>query len=179
LLVRGDERDLKPYLAGCAAAASLPRIVFADEAGFQIRALRERIRHHGEVVHVIVEEPVAPHVRTALAAAAPRYHFEIKQERTLEHARFEFKFETPSRDVAAKLKALLGALPRGLKLANYAPEEKTDREASSTELYTPEHDYQFAGGGEISGGIFAVVDFRAALCAIDFTHCDEIFVDGV
>lgn len=176
LLVRGDERELKAFLTGYAAASST-RIAFADEAGFHIRQLKERIKHHGEVEHVIVEEARSAAVRDALNAAAPRYRFEIKQERTLEKVYFAFEFDTPSEAVASRLKALLKQPPAGVVLEGYAPREQTDPGATGAEIYTPEHHYGFAGRGVIRGDVFAVIDFRAAM-SIDFVECADMLVDG-
>lgn len=177
LVVHGDDRDLIPYLTGYTAASNPVRIVFADEAGFHIRQLRERIRYHGEVQHVIVDAAHADFVRTALAAAATRYRFQIKAEHTFQRARFEFGIDTPSRKVADALKKLVAALPGGLALSGFAPEESTDPHASSAELYAPDHDYRFRGRGTLSGDVFAVVDIRERLCAIDFTDCGEIEIE--
>jgi hypothetical protein len=113
-----------------------------------------------------------------LSAAVPRYRFEIKAEHTFERARFGFEFDTPSRKVADELKKLLAKLPDGLTLSGFAPRESTDPRASSTELYAPDHDYRFAGRGIVSGDVFAVVDLRARLGAIDFTDCAEIEVEN-
>jgi hypothetical protein len=178
MVVQGDDRDLKAYLTASSATAGHPRFVFADETGFHVPRLRERIRHHGEVQHVIVAEEHAALVRTDLGAAGPRYSFEIKEERTLETVRFPFEFSTPSRKVAADLKHLLGMLPTGAHLEGYVPQEKADKDASGTEIYAPEHDYVFSGRGTIHGDVFAVIDARAKLSAIDFTDCGEIVVDG-
>jgi hypothetical protein len=178
LLVHGDDRDLIPYLTGYFAASPEPlRIVFADEAGFHIRQLRERMRHHGEVQHVVVEAARAARVRDALSAAAPRYRFEVKTEQTFERARFAFEFDTPSRKVAERLKGLLAKLPAGVELSGHAPAESTHPRASSAEIYAPNHDYRFAGRGVIAGDVFAVVDVRAHLGAIDFTDCGEIEIE--
>jgi hypothetical protein len=179
LVVHGGDRDLKGYLGGYLTASGTTRLVFADDAGFHIQHLRERIRHHGQVQHVIVQEADVARVRAALAAAEPGYRFEIKEERPLERAHFAFEFETPSRKVAGQLKALLSNLPAGARVEHYAPEEKSTGDAEGTELYTPEHDYSFKGRGEVLGPVFPVVDARAAILAIDFTRCDEILVDGV
>ena len=178
LVVHGDDRDLIPYLIGYLAASSEPiRVVFANEAGFHVRELRERIRYHGEVQHVIVESARAPRVKAALSAAAPRYRFEIKAEAPMEKARFSFEFDTPSREVADKLKRTFAKLPPGLEVSGYTPAESSRPGASGAEIYAPDHDYRFAGRGVIAGDVFAVVDMRAVLCAIDFVDCDEIKVD--
>ncbi len=177
LIVRGDDREMKAFLAGYFAASSAVRVVFADDAGFHVRALRERIQHHGEVQHLFVEQSQAESVRKALAAAAPRYRFEVREERGASTARFEFEFDTPSREVAARIKATLGGLPAGAAAGRYTPREHTEKDAASAELYAPEHDYRFEGRGVIEGDLFAVVDARSMLCVIDFVDCDEIEID--
>jgi hypothetical protein len=174
LFVRADAGKLKAYLTGYAAAPPGFRVVFADDAGFHVARLKERIRHHGDVEHVIVEASHAARVGQALDAAAPNYHFEIKGERNLEQVHFAFEFDTPSREVAEKLKALLAHLPAGAVLEQYTPREEQDPRAAGTEVYTSEHDYRFKGRGVIGGEAFAVVDARAKLVDVEFTRCNEI-----
>lgn len=178
LVVQADERDLKAFLTGCLAAAGPPRIVYADEAGFQLHRLRERIRHHGEVQHLVVEEEHAGAVRKALEASGPRYDFNIKDERVVQTGIFSFEFDTPSRDVAGKLKQLVAGLPPGAVLEHYEPREGSSAADVGTEIYAPTHDYRFEGKGAIRGDLFAVVDARAAIAAIDFTRCDEIEIEN-
>jgi len=179
LVVHGHDRDLKGYLTGYLKASKPARLVFADDAGFHIQHLRERIRHHGEVQHVIMQETHVARIRAALAAAAPAYRFEVKEERPLETAYFGFEFDTPSRKVAEQLKKLLAGLPKGARVEGYTPEEESTADAGGTEIYTPAHDYSFKGRGEIHGDVFAVVDTRTAILARDFTRCEEILVDEV
>ncbi|HEX6790406.1 MAG TPA: hypothetical protein VF247_03770 [Candidatus Krumholzibacteria bacterium] len=177
LIVRGDDRAMKAFVAGYFAGSAPARVVFADDAGFHLHGLRERITHHGEVQHLFVEQANADRVRAALASATPHHRFEIKEERAASTARFRFDFDTPSREVAGKIKATLAALPAGATLGDYNPRERTEKGASGAELYSPEHDFRFDGRGVLRGDLFAVVDARAALSAIDFVRCDEIEVD--
>jgi len=174
-VIHGDDREIVPYLAGFAAGSGLERaFVFAAEAGFRISALRERLKHHGEVTHVICDAPHRDRLRAAIEKAAPRFAFEIKEERSIERAYFPFSFETPSREVAEKIKGVLGSLPKGVKAADYAPHEVTDPGARGPEVYSPAHEYTFSGRGVIEGDVLGVVETRRALMGIEFTKCDEI-----
>jgi hypothetical protein len=176
-VIRADDRDLVPYLAGFAAGAGLEHaFVFAAEAGFHVHALRERLKHHGEVTHVICDPAHRDRLRAAIAKAAPRFEFEIAEERRVERAYFPFSFETPSREVAKQIKRALAALPKGVKTADYAPEEVTDPGARGAEVYSPTHEYTFRGRGVIEGDVLGVVAMRRALDAIEFMRCDEINV---
>jgi hypothetical protein len=176
-VVLGDDRDVEAYLRGYLAASDQVRVVFAGDAGFHVPQVRERIRHRGEVQHVIVEAGRADFIRAALTAAAPRYHFEIVEEKPLRSARFEFECDTPSRGIADRVKKVLAGLPAGATLEGYEPGETQDAGSAGAELYTPSHDYSFRARGVIRGDVFAVADARAALSAIDFTKCEEISVE--
>ncbi len=176
-VIHGDDREVIAYLKGFAAGSALERsLLFAAEAGFHIRALRERIKHHGEVTHVICDLPHRDRLRAAIQQAAPRYAFEIKEERTIERAYFPFSFETPSRKTAEQIKSVLGSLPKGVKASDYSPQEVTDPSARGPEVYSPTHEYTFRGRGVIEGDVPGVVATRRALMEIDFTKCDEIAV---
>ena len=176
IIIHGDDRELTAYLTGYGAAGGVGRLIFAEEAGFKVKELRERIKHHGEVRHVISDAAHRSRLHAALEAAAPRYHFEIKEERKIERAYFHFEFETPSRGVADSIKKVFGRLPAGVTVTDYSPEEIIDPKASSAELYAPEHEYVFRGEGVIEGDVFGVIDAHAALADIEFTRCDEIEV---
>ena len=175
-IIHGDDRELTAYLTGYGAAGGVGRVLFAEESGFKVKGLRERLKHHGEVRHVICDASHRSRVHAALEAAAPRYQFEIKEERKIERAYFHFEFETPSRKVADRIKKVFAGLPTGVVVTDYAPEEIIDPKATSAELYSPEHEYVFRGEGVIEGDVFGVIDARATLCDIEFTSCDEIEV---
>jgi hypothetical protein len=173
IVIKGDHRDLVPYLSGFAVGARARGIHFAAEAGLHLEPLRERIRHHGEVHHVICTDALRGAVHDALAKAAPRYRFEIKDERKVERATFSFRVETPSRDVAKAVKDAVAKPPRGVVVTGFVPSETLQPGAKGAEVYAPAHDYVFRAEGAVDGDI-GVIEMRQKLAAIDFVHCDEI-----
>jgi hypothetical protein len=173
LVIKGDHRDLMPYLSGFAAAARAKGIFFAEEAGLHLKPLRERIQQHGEVHHVLCTEALRGAVHDALGKAAPRYKFEIKDERKIERATFYFKVETPSRQVAKAVKDAIAKPPRNVAITGYVPSETEDPSAKGSEGYAPAHDYSFKAEGTVDGDI-GVIELRYKLSAIEFVHCDEI-----
>lgn len=177
LIVHAHERDITGYLTGYFTGSEKVHMVFADEAGFHLQQLRDLIKHHGEVQHVIVEEKDEHRVEEALEAAAPRYNFEIKNKKSVKSVRFEFSVDTPSKKVADHLRGFLANLPTGIELSDYNPEEEVIPEKPSVEIYAPDHNYRFHGKGVISGDVFAVVDIRPKLAEIDFVNCDDIHID--
>jgi hypothetical protein len=173
IVIKGNDRDLVPYLSGFAAAARARGVYFAEEAGLHLKPLRERIHHHGEVHHVICTEALRGVLHDALAKAAPRYRFEIKDERKVERATFSFKVETPSREVAKAVKDAVAKPPRGVAVTGFVPREVLQPSAKGAEVYSPVHDYMFNAEGTVDGDI-GVIEMRLKLAAIDFVHCDEI-----
>ena len=173
IVIKGDNRDLIPFLSGFAVGARARGIHFAEDAGLHLKQLGERIHHHGEVHHVIGTDALRGVIHDALAKAAPRYRFEIKDERKIERATFSFKVETPSRDVAKAVKDAVAKPPRGVVVTGFVPRETLDSDAKGTEVYSPVHDYVFSAEGAVDGDI-GVIEMRKKLAAIDFVQCDEI-----
>jgi hypothetical protein len=177
LLIKGDEHDLEPYLLGFAAASGLTGFFFARDAGFHLRRLRERIRHHGEVQHVMCTAESLARIRAAIHEAPPRFGFAVESERLIDDAHFRFAFETPSRAAAGVIKEALARLASGVRLVDYAPEEILDPTAKGAEQYTPVHEYVFRGRGVVEGDVAGVVATRRLLSDLDFVECDEIDVE--
>lgn len=178
LVIKGDDRDLIPYLAGYAAAVGVEGVFFAEESGLHVQALRERIKHHGEVQHVVCAASARAKLLAGLERAAPRFHFEVKDERVITSASFAMKVETPSRKVADQVTAALVKPPRGVQVKGFAPRVDVDPSSKGAEIYAPAHDYRFDAGAEIDGDVAGVIALRRALSAIDFVKCDEIALHG-
>src|SRR5262245_31939182 len=174
LIVKADDRDLAPYLAGYLAAKSIAGVYLADQSGLHTSALKERFRHHGEVQHIVCAEESTAEVREALAKAVPRYRFEIKEEREIERAAFRFEVETPNRNVALLVKDTLAGLPMGTTLSGFVPQERIDPDSNGAELYSPTHDYEFRASGEVHGDVDGVIKMRRRLCTIEFVKCHEV-----
>lgn len=174
IIVRGDDRDLIPFVAGFAAGCGMSGVHFAQEAGLRLNPLRERIKHHGEVQHLICPEGHRARLHDALAAASPRFSFEIREESRIERAYFHFEFETPSRRVAGEIRAILGGLPAGVAVMDYAPEEVVNPGGRGPEVYSPVHEFVFRGKGVVEGDVAGVIETRKRLSDVEFVNCDEI-----
>lgn len=174
VIIRGDDRDLVPYLAGFVAAGGIKECHFAREAGLHLRPLRERIKYESEVQHVICPDGERHALRDAVKKAAPRYEFEILEEDKIERGYFHFEFETPSRKVAAQIKKVFATLPTGVAAMDYDPEEIENPDAKGAEVYTPAHEYIFRGKGVIEGDVGGVIAARKLLAQIEFASCGEI-----
>jgi hypothetical protein len=174
VIVKGGDRDVVPYVMGYVAGSKASGIFVASEAGFHLKALRDRIKHHGDVQHIICDDAQRVGLRKAIEMAAERYGFAVECEDKIARAYFHFEFSTPSRKVADDIKKVLGSLPAGVKHTDYAPEEILHPDAKGAEVYSPAHEYEFRGKGVIEGDVAGVIDVRAALKQIEFAKADEI-----
>ena len=178
LLVKGNEDKLFAYLNGYLAGKKIKQgVIFCDECPFNIHELRELIRYHGEVSHVVCRAGLRQTVLSALRSSPATYSFEVKKDRKITKASFEFKFETFSKKVAGGLKRTFTQMPAGLKLIDFEPEEKIDPDAAGIERYAPAHDYRFEGSGAVSGNVEMLLDFHRRLSQSDFVELEEIVLE--
>ncbi len=174
LVIKGHDRDLIPYLAGYLTAEDVEGVYFAEESGLHVHEMRERIKHHGEVQHVVCAKVAAAIVREALEDAAPRYHFEVVDERAIARASFHFKVATPSREIAQEVRDVMAQCRRGVEVSGYSPSESVSSEGTGVEVYSPMHDYKFEASGDVGGDVARVIETRRTLGAIAFVDCEEI-----
>jgi hypothetical protein len=178
LLVKGHEEIIYAYLNGYMAGKKVKEgVILCNECPFQIHEFRELIRYHGGVVHIVVRAGLRQTVLSALRSAPASYGFEIKKDRKITNASFEFKFETVSKKVAGGLKRMFTQMPAGLKLTDFEPEEKFDPDAAGIERYAPAHHYKYEGSGTASGNVELLLDFHRRLSQNDFVELEEIVLE--
>jgi hypothetical protein len=175
LIVKGDQDYLCAYLQGYMNAKKISQgVICSKDCPLQTHNLREMIKYHGEVLHLVCRAGLLATVKDAITAAEPQKKFEIKRERKISRAFFTFEFETVSRAVGAEIKDILANLPAGLNLRLFKPEEKINPEAKGAELYAPAHDYKYSGTGELSGDIEKLIALHIELVEHDFVKAEEI-----
>lgn len=175
LLIKGDDKAVSAYVGGIMHARGIKQGWYVSgQCPIQLKHIREMIKYHGNVQHIICTAAL----RATLVSAfkkAPAYHdFEVKEVRKIKGGRFVFEFETANRQVAGRIKRAVGRLPVGARLEAYAPKEKYDPSARGAEVYTPVHEYVFKGKGAIKGNIEAVINTHAKLSANEFIHCEDV-----
>jgi hypothetical protein len=175
LLVKGNEDKIFAYLSGYLAGKKIKEgVIFCDECPFRIHELRELIRYHGEIAHIVCRAGLKHTILSALRSAPTAYSFEVKRERKISGASFEFKFETFSKKVAGGLKRTFSQIPSGLKLPGFEPKETIDPRAAGIEMYAPAHDYRYSGKGKITGDVETILDFYRRLSRSEFIQMEEI-----
>lgn len=177
IIVKGDAKTLKGFIRGIQVGGALKRGLYI---GGESPIAAEHLKHlhvgHGKQTHIICTVPVRKRILDSIAAAAD-LGLEIVFDEEIFRTYFEFEFETFNRDVAKAIKGCLKRLPAGLRLVDYEPDETVDQSARGVELYSPTHDYRFAGKGKLDGDIDSLLAFREAIAANEFVTVGEVRIE--
>jgi len=177
-VIKGDEDRLRAYLNGFLRGRKIKSgYIFTSEHPFRSHFIKELIKYHGDVLHLICRSTLRPAIRTAIKQAPACEEWEVVDSRPVKTASFEFKFNTANRQVAGAIKRILGRHPAGVKLVEYTPKETFDPGARGAEGYAPLHEYTFEGHGTIIGDVEGVLKVHEKLDGNEFIHNEEIDIN--
>lgn len=110
-------------------------------------------------VHLCLENAVLDRFRQAIDKSKHIVGLEIKKERPIKEAQFNFSFSISNREAAKRVKTILGGIPPDLALEEYEPREEEQKgKSSQTGGYAPLHAYTFKGNGTARGNFGSVME---------------------
>lgn len=139
--------------------------------------IKDWISLGNKIHHVLMEEELLESIKKALAKAGDTGLLNsaaLKSAKPVREASFVFKFITYGRKYAEEIKEILSKLPEGVKITDYNPVEKIDKDAKGVELYAPVHDYVFQGKGTITGQADLIIPLRKTLDDHPLIEADKI-----
>lgn len=165
LVISGPFGLVKGFLLGYRAGSGGDfRYFFHRKSGIRRDTLAELVKEVLEVenyVHVCLEESAVKGFQGAVEVYRESLGLEVSQVRAIKGASFGFSFNLNNRGLAEQVKKALDALPDGVHLKDYAPEEKgssKDKTDEATGGYAPLHEYTFRGQGVAEGDFDGVMD---------------------
>jgi hypothetical protein len=181
IIVDGPDETLRAFVAGFLAGQRADRasVVYGSDLplvhgsiGERLRALLPGGRHEALL---LADARLAPALTSAFRAA------DDLELRVAEHVRlaatwFTFTADTPSRDAAARIHALVTALAPGVMLVEEEREE-IDPAAHGVDLYVPAHEYTFRARGRITGVLDGVVAIYRELRDTDFVTVEPVHLE--
>ncbi|MFH1144064.1 MAG: hypothetical protein V1774_05930 [Candidatus Eisenbacteria bacterium] len=183
LVLAGDIRECRAFLAGVAAGRKLPwRIHFAEECDVHTESLAhrllERLHLDQDLTHVLVAGEIVGAVREALHGVAPEAHVPIalRAEHPILEARLPYRFHAFSHQTAGTIHKALADLPAGVRLVDSKEEARVDPEAKGIEIYAPTHEYELKGEGAIVGGCGEILAVRERFAAIEMIETEPILL---
>ena len=175
VIIKGDSKATRAYIEGVMQGKGIKDgFHFGEDHPLDLDHIKEVIKYHGDVLHMVVEAKLRASVESAIKQAPEDLHLEIVESRKIHRAYFRFKFRTHNRDVAKRVKKILDTLPDDVQLTDYEPDEHIDPEAKGTEAYTAVHEYTFKGRGVVEGEPDGVRDTFDKMVDDEFVDCDDI-----
>ena len=175
VIIKGREKILRAYIDGYMRGCGVhDGYFFSKDHPIDLRPIREFIKYHGDVLHLICAADLRPMVRTAVKQAPSEYKFQIVKMRKITRGYFHFKFYTANRRAAAGIKRVLSKLPTGVKLVDFIPKEIVRPDARGAELYSPLHDYVYRGNGVVEGDAAGVHELHHRMEANEYISCKKI-----
>jgi len=164
LVIAGPFALVKGFLMGfrCGMGTEFGYF-FHRKSGIRRDTLAELVKEVLDMdnyVHLCLENDVLDRFRKAVEKTRPLIGIEIKNERQIKQARFDFSFNISNIQAAERVKQILSNLPPEVKLEEYKPLEKTHPEEEKSKIggYAPLHPYTFKGCGRVVGDFCAVMD---------------------
>ncbi|MEA2062458.1 MAG: hypothetical protein U9P14_02065 [Gemmatimonadota bacterium] len=161
LVISGTFAMVKGFLLGyrCGTGEEFG-CFFHRKSGIRRDTLAEMLRDVLELdnlVHLCLEQKAAAGFKRALEKVEPLVGMQIKQERLIREAKFNFSFVINNRQAASEVKEVLSGLPESVELVDYDESESKD-ERAVVGGYAPRHSYTFKGQGTLEGEFEGVME---------------------
>jgi hypothetical protein len=183
LVVEGAERTLRAFVAGfLAGRGERAGGVFGSDVALAAGSLGERLKAlfaAGSHQVFLAPEPLAMPLARALGERGREIGLAVERRRVIESAKFAFRAEAFSRDVAADIRgALLTALPTGVRVEQRSEKEETHPEAHGPEPFAPLHEYVYRVSGDIVGPFEGVLEVWQRARSLEFVATDALHLQG-
>ncbi len=157
--IEGDEAFLRGYVEGYfrARGVDVSGVYFGSDVGLDDERFLTRLETFFglKVEHnlLVMKGEFRTHLEEAMSRLPDRWRLQVKAVREVRRIRFPFRVDTPSREVAQRLKALFAGLPEGARIEGATVHEEHGDEGFETSAYAPEHPYRFRASGTVTGGV--------------------------
>jgi len=182
LVVEGTERTLRAFVAGFLAGRGEHAGAFSAATS---RSRRGRSASacgalRGGSHHVFLAPvPLAVPLAQALGERGRELGLAVERRRLVESARFSFRAEAFSREVAAQIRgALLTALPAGVRVEQRSEKEESHPEAHGPEPFAPLHEYIYRVSGDIVGPLEGVLEVWQRARTLEFVEAGSLHLEG-
>ena len=183
VVVEGQERDLRAFVAGFTGDRGVDpaSVVLGDDVGLEVGSIGEWLLELvGQGHHVVLApEALATALVDAIECTGQKVGLRVERSHDIETASFGVRVETFSREVSASVRAVLDALPAGVRMDERQEQEKSTGEPHGVELYAPLHEYTYRASGRVTGPVAGVLEVRHRLEEIEAASLESLHVDDV
>ncbi len=184
VVLTGPHELIHGLLTGLSLGAGHePTIIYAHDAGIADpgagKKLKELLHIHSHECPVILDGATRGLLKRKAKRIFVETGIEVVSDRKIRNAEFKFCYKAYAPRYAEEIAEILATLPKGAKLVSHKHTEKIDPKAKGAEGYTPVHDYEVKGGGEIRGRFDGVFGAHMLLDRHPLVEVDEIELELV
>lgn len=128
----------------------------------------------GSDCHLVVEAGTAAWLKGLARVIANETGLAIASNRRIRGASMEIEYHAFAQRYEDEIRAVLGDLPAGVRLAGFRRESRIDPGAKGIEAYSPLHEFEAKGRGTLTGPVDALIGLRRRLAAYPLVKAGDI-----
>ncbi len=184
VVLSGSHELIHGLLTGLSLGAGHePTIIYAHDAGIADAGPRKKLKEflhiHSHQCPIVLDGATRALLERKAKRVFVETGVELISDRKIRNAEFKFCYQAFAPRYAEEIAEILAALPKGAKLVSHKHKEKLNPKAKGAEGYTPVHDYEVKGGGEIRGRFDLVFAAHLKLDRHPLVEVDEIELELV
>ena len=163
LVVSGSFDLVKGFILGFRCGSGMEfDYFFHHKSGIRRETIAEMVKELLELenyIHLCLENDFVERFKEAAAKVKPLIGLEVKKERRIKEARFNFSFSISNREAAQRVRETLANPPAGVHIEGYQPQEESHPEIENGSAgYAPLHPYLLKGQGTVTGEFGGVME---------------------
>lgn len=128
----------------------------------------------GQYTHYIIEESLVQPVTQLVKSLEGEYGITLESIEEIDHLEFHFDLKIYSKEIGARVMEIFQNKEDDIVITGFEPKEITREDAAGAELYSPEHDYELTGEGDVQGLVQSLLPLYYRLKEIEQVHLSEI-----
>ena len=182
IVVRGDERTLRGFLAGFGAAAGrrLQGAVLGADVPVAAESLTERVQQllaAGSPHVVLAPEGYGARLGAGIARRGADAGLVVVRSGEVAGASFDFRAETFRAEGGALIRRVfLDAVPEGVEIRDLRTDEQVDPSGEGQELYTPLHHYSLLMSGQVIGPLPGVLEMHRRAHSLEEATAEPVHI---
>jgi len=162
IVMEGPFMLVKGFLLGFLAVRKPEsNYFFHRKSGIRRETLKDLLKELFEMdnhVHFCLETELVPDFKTSAALYQEKTGMEIKSERPIRAASFNFAYEFHNKAISEEAGQWFNQLPSGVKVSDYKPFEHQEVEGHGIEGYAPLFEFTSRAKGRVEGEFEPVID---------------------
>jgi len=128
----------------------------------------------GQYTHYIIQDSLVEPITDLIKSLEEEYGISLESVEEIDHLEFHFELKIYSKEIGDRALEIFRNKGDDINVTGFQPEEVVREDAQGPELYSPEHDYELTGEGDVQGEVQSLLSFYYRLKEIEQVHLSEI-----